>query len=70
MSAVMDALIEVHPKLHFHIYSRVPEWFFSTLASHISFHELRTDVGFIQKDALHSDVSATRLELESFMIQI
>ena len=66
VSAVMDAMALEHPGCEFHIFSRVPEWFFARYAANYTHHSVRTDIGFIQKDALSADFDATRIALARF----
>ncbi|MEZ4636697.1 MAG: glycosyltransferase family protein [Caldilineaceae bacterium] len=59
-AAVMTALQRRQPDLHCHIFTRAPRWLFEeSLIGPFSYHELNTDVGLAQHDALNVDVAAT-----------
>jgi hypothetical protein len=65
--AVMSALGQRHSNLHVEIFTRVPVWFFQqSLDSTVRFeyHELQTDVGFIQASSMVEDYGATIDALE------
>jgi len=63
-SAVMAALQEVNPAVHFEIFTKVPRWFFDrSLAGSFSYHDLLTDVGVVQKDSLTEDLPETVRQL-------
>lgn len=66
-SAVAEEILIRNSSAHVHIFSRVPEWFFrQSLPGYRSrswYHELQTDVGFVQKNSLTEDVPATLREL-------
>jgi len=56
----MAALLVRQPGTHFHVFTRVPEWFFlSTLGGAVAHHDLLTDIGLAQKTALSEDVAET-----------
>lgn len=59
--AVMEALIDRLPNLHFLIFTQVPEWFFNDSLPAGSFDYIKqfTDVGFVQKSPFQEDVKAT-----------
>ena len=59
-AAVMAALQRRQPDLHCHIFTRAPRWLFAeSLSGPFTYHELSTDVGLAQLDALNVDVPAT-----------
>jgi UDP:flavonoid glycosyltransferase YjiC (YdhE family) len=59
-AAVMAALQRRQPDLHCHIFTRAPRWLFAeSLNGPFTYHELSTDVGLAQLDALNVDVPAT-----------
>ena len=66
-SAVMLALSETNSKYHFHVYTKVPKWFFreSGLTA-FTYHSLLTDIGLVQQDAMQEDVPATIERLSQF----
>lgn len=52
-AAVIGALQELHPAFRFEIFTTVPYWFFEdSLACHLGYHSLGTDVGLGQKTPL------------------
>ena len=56
----MAALLVRQPGTHFHVFTRVPEWFFlSVLDGAFAYHDLLTDIGLAQKTALSEDVAET-----------
>jgi hypothetical protein len=67
-SAVMAALQELEPSLHFDIFTMTPDWFFQdSLPGAFSYHSLLTDIGLIQKNSLSEDLPATLQCLNSFL---
>jgi UDP:flavonoid glycosyltransferase YjiC (YdhE family) len=63
-AAVMEALLQRVPALHFEIFTQIPEWFFKpTLGSAFTCHPVACDVGFVQPDALTEDLPATLRKL-------
>ena len=66
--AVMEALLRRVPDLHFEIFTQVPAPFFAqTLGSAYTYHAVACDVGFVQRNLLTADVSATLQELADLM---
>ena len=64
-AAVIEALSRRLP-LNCTLLTTVPEWFFSGCgAVCLTWHEMRTDVGLIQKNSLEEDMAATRVALDS-----
>jgi hypothetical protein len=60
--AVMTILARAEPDIHFSLYTKVPRWFFeqSFLGSvSFSYHDLISDVGFIQTTSMQEDCNAT-----------
>ena len=65
--AIINALRRRSPGAVFHVFTRVPQWFFSeSLAAGFSYHDVETDVGMVQASPLHEDVPATVQRLEQF----
>ena len=65
-TAAMLALEKLVP-VHFHIFTRVPEWFFRE--SHLvnfTYHDCLTDIGLVQKTSLDEDLPATIRRLSGF----
>ncbi len=64
----MEALHEVHPGLHFEIFTKVPRWFFrQSLGEPFTYHTLMTDVGMCQASPLHEDLPKTLQLLNDFL---
>jgi len=67
-SAVMRAVHEREPTLHFDIFTTIPPWFFEdSLVGPFTCHEVVTDVGLIQKTPLHADLAETVKRLNRFI---
>lgn len=67
-AAVMHALNQIQPGLHFDIYSTVAGWFFEE--SHLTnytIHSIQVDVGLVQRNSLDEDLPATITSLAKFM---
>jgi hypothetical protein len=63
--AVINALHRLDPRLQFHIFTRVPIWFFEdSLQPGFIYHEEQTDVGLVQTSSLNEDLTATLQALE------
>lgn len=62
--AVMEAVQEISPSVHFEIFTEVPFWFFErSLNGSFKYHPLFTDVGVVQKDSLTEDLPETVRQL-------
>jgi hypothetical protein len=67
-TAVMEALLQRVPHLHFEIFTQIPEWFFKpTLGTSFTCHPVACDVGFVQPDALTEDLPATLRKLSDLL---
>ena len=65
--AVMSAIARRYPSAHFDIFTRVPVWFFQQSFDaqvHFEYHELLTDVGFVQASSMVENYGATIDALE------
>jgi len=63
--AVMAALQNIEPSIHFEIFTKVPRWFFErSVDGSFSYHDLLTDVGVVQQDSLTEDLPKTIRQLE------
>ncbi|HEX2979862.1 MAG TPA: hypothetical protein VHO48_06340 [Anaerolineaceae bacterium] len=59
-SAVMSAVLEREPTLHFDIFTEVPEWVFrDSIDAQFTYRPLHCDVGMVQKDPFSVDLPAT-----------
>jgi len=66
VTAVLAALSR-RVRLHCTIVTRVPRWFFHDCGvASLQWHDLQTDVGFVQKSSLEEDMAATRSALDGF----
>lgn len=66
--AVVQVLHQLLPRLHCHIFTTAPKWFFAdSLVDGWTYHRCITDVGMAQKTALQEDVDATLNQLEQFI---
>jgi hypothetical protein len=61
--AILEHILEREPKLKIELFTRIPRWFFSSLAENINFHELDCDLGLVQSDALRVNYDATLADL-------
>lgn len=67
-SAVMAALQRRHPYLCCEIFTRVPRWLFAeSLIGPFTYHEIYTDVGLAQHDALNVDLETTLTRLDQLI---
>jgi hypothetical protein len=67
-AAVMTALHDQHPGVHFEIFTTVPDWFFrDSLRVPYTLHEVQTDVGLVQRSAMQEDLPATLRKLDAFI---
>ena len=66
-AAVMLALLETNYRFHFHVYTKVPIWFFQESGlTRFTHHSLLTDIGLVQQDAMQEDIPATIERLSQF----
>jgi hypothetical protein len=71
--SVMDAIqylaaAQGRSAVRFEIFTRVPRWLFEqSLSQPFGYHELRTDIGLVQQDALHEDIPETLHQLDAFL---
>lgn len=65
-TAVMAAIQRRAPEIHFHIFTQVPDWFFSdSLAGPHTCHPVDTDVGLVQRSPLEEDLPETLARLDA-----
>jgi hypothetical protein len=66
--AVMEALHHQLPTLEFEIFTRAPRWFFETsLPCPFNYHEVKSDVGLVQRTPLFEDLPATLTALAGYI---
>lgn len=66
-SAVMSAVYEMDPLVHFEIFTTIPSWFFDSLESPHTYHPLMTDIGLVQETPLYADLARTIERLNRFI---
>ncbi len=67
-AAVMNALHEKIPAVHFEIFTLVPHWFFrESLTASFTYHTLLTDIGLAQETSLREDIPQTLKRLKEFL---
>ncbi len=65
--AVMEAISQRVPQVHFQIFTQTPIWFFDfAVPGSFTYHHLETDIGMAQKTPFHEDVDKTLALLDSF----
>ncbi len=66
--AVIEALWQRLPAVRCEVFTTAPRWFFSdSLRRPLGHHEVATDVGLVQLDALEEDLDATRRRLSRWL---
>lgn len=66
--AVIAALQRKQADIRFEIFTQTPHWFFrDSLDGPFFYHEIQSDVGFVQADPLHEDLDATIRALNHYM---
>ena len=67
-AAIMAAALAIDPTVRFEIFTRVPRWLFDqSLTAPFGYHEVMTDIGLVQQDALHEDTAETVRRLDEFL---
>lgn len=67
-SAVMAAVRQVAPRVHFEIFTQAPGWLFQDLlADGFTLHPLLTDIGMAQSGPLHENLPLTLQRLDAFL---
>jgi len=67
-SAVMNAIYDRWPFVHFEIFALTPDWFFRhSVKASCTYHAEQTDVGLVQTSPLHFDPDKTIDALERFL---
>jgi hypothetical protein len=67
-TAIMSAIRDVDPEVHFDIVTQVPAWFFqASLHDGFDYYEVCTDLGLVQHSALHADLEASLRRLDAFL---
>jgi UDP:flavonoid glycosyltransferase YjiC (YdhE family) len=67
-AAVMNALAQLEPEVHFDIFTQVPAWFFhDSLVASFTYHALLADIGLAQKNSLVEDMPETLRRLADFL---
>lgn len=67
-AAVMNALRARVPEAQFHIFTRVPIWFFNmSLREGFTYHEVLPDIGLVQSTAMDEDLPETVRRLNNLL---
>lgn len=66
-TAVLESLQNVAPSTEFKLFTTVPEHLFADSLSNYTLTRIQTDIGIIQQNALHCDVTATCTALKDFI---
>lgn len=67
-AAVMTAVHARRPDAHFHVFGQTPAWFFvDSVAGPYTYHEVQTDVGFVQVTPIQVDLDETLRRLDAFL---
>jgi len=67
-SAVMCAVHEINPTIHFDIFTTIPSWFFEdSLVAPFTHRTVLTDIGLIQKTPFCADLTGTVRKLDRFI---
>jgi len=66
--AILETLVKRVQDLHFHLYTRTPEWFFQdTLKTNFTYHAILSDVGLVQTSALSENLPVTLRTLDEYI---
>lgn len=66
--AIMEAISDLDASVRFEVFTTIPAWFFQeTLGGSFGYHDLETDIGFVQKTPFEADLKETRRALERFL---
>ncbi len=65
--AVIETLQRRHPELAVELFTTVPEHIFQESLHNFRLHKVPVDVGIIQHNALHNDISATLVALDQLL---
>jgi len=67
-AAVMQAMYDLEPTIHFEIFSQIPAWLFTdTLPPIFTHHPILTDIGVAQPSSLVEDLPETHRQLAEFL---
>src|SRR5512136_1670225 len=67
-AAVMAALRQRDPAIHFDVFTTVPAWFFDqSVRGGFTHYAVLTDIGLAQKDSLREDLTETVRRLAAFI---
>lgn len=66
--AVMEEAFALEPRVEFHVFTTVPEWFFrDSLTGPFHYHESPVDPGLSQPSALRMDLAGTSTAMKEFL---
>jgi hypothetical protein len=67
-AAVMNAIRQARPEAFFHIFTRVPAWFFQmSLRDGFTMHDALTDIGLVQATSMDEDLAETIRRLDALL---
>ncbi len=67
-AAIMAAIRDCDPDMHFDIVTQVPAWFFAdSIPGGFDYHDVCTDLGLVQHSALSADLDASLRHLDAFL---
>jgi hypothetical protein len=66
--AVLLAIREIEPAVHFEIFTQTPLWFFNTtLGTGFTYHDLLTDIGLVQDSVMDENLPETIRRLQNLL---
>lgn len=66
--AVLESLSQRIQNIHYHIYTRTPDWFFKdSLPNNFTYHSFLSDVGLVQTSALSENLPVTLRTLDEYI---
>lgn len=67
-AAVMEAILERRPEVHFELFSTCPKAFFkNSIGESFGYHAVQTDIGMVQISPLEEDLTATCDQLDRLL---
>lgn len=66
-TAVLEELVTQRPDIHPHIFTSIPKQLFTPPLESFTYHYLVTDIGMVQANAFHTDLTATVERLDALL---
>ena len=66
-AAVAGELLRTRRDVEVHLFTTVPDWFFSGISASLKMHPYKVDIGLVQRDAMVADMPATLTALDEFL---